>query len=228
MRYAIALEQKYSKNDILLGYLNIANFGGRTYGIDAAANYYFGVAAKDLSVGQAATLAGIVQNPNIYRSHRSRQRPVNKAPDVHRRRQSALDTMLTPADHPGAVRAPRTGTRDQGRQLCAQPHAGRRQDHAGAVRRGRRSSRSPRRSRPRPRGCGVAGDQAYFCQYVQVHHRERPRLRRDPGRPRPGAAARWPEDLHDARPAGAVRRESPHARERADVGRLHAARLARS
>src|SRR6188472_3038771 len=49
MRYAIALEQKYSKNDILLGYLNIANFGGRTYGIDAAARYYFGVAAKDLS-----------------------------------------------------------------------------------------------------------------------------------------------------------------------------------
>ena len=37
MRYAIALEQKYSKNDILLGYLNIANFGGTTYGIDAAA-----------------------------------------------------------------------------------------------------------------------------------------------------------------------------------------------
>src|SRR5690606_2723268 len=34
MRYAIALEQKYSKNDILLGYLNISNFGGRTYGID--------------------------------------------------------------------------------------------------------------------------------------------------------------------------------------------------
>jgi membrane peptidoglycan carboxypeptidase len=37
MRYAIALEQKYSKNEILLGYLNIANFGGTTYGIDAAA-----------------------------------------------------------------------------------------------------------------------------------------------------------------------------------------------
>ena len=67
MRYAIALEQKYSKNDILLGYLNIANFGGQNYGIDAAAQYYFGVAAKDLTLGQAATLAGIVQNPNTYR-----------------------------------------------------------------------------------------------------------------------------------------------------------------
>lgn len=67
MRYAIALEQKYDKETILLGYLNIANFGGRTYGIDAAAKRYFGVAAKDLTLGQAATLAGIVQNPNSYR-----------------------------------------------------------------------------------------------------------------------------------------------------------------
>ena len=70
MRYAISLEQKYSKNDILLGYLNIANFGGTTYGIDAAARYYFGVAASDLSLSQAATLAGMVQNPNTYRIDR--------------------------------------------------------------------------------------------------------------------------------------------------------------
>lgn len=67
MRYAIALEKEYSKNDILLGYLNIANLGGTTYGVDAASRYYFGVAAKDMSVGQAAIIAGIVQNPNTYR-----------------------------------------------------------------------------------------------------------------------------------------------------------------
>ena len=42
MRYAIALEKKYSKNEILLGYLNIAAFGGRVYGIESAAQYYFG------------------------------------------------------------------------------------------------------------------------------------------------------------------------------------------
>jgi membrane peptidoglycan carboxypeptidase len=67
MRYAIALEQRYSKNDILLGYLNIANFGGVTYGINAAAQRYFGVTASKLTLAQAATLAGIVQNPNTYR-----------------------------------------------------------------------------------------------------------------------------------------------------------------
>ncbi|GAA5203249.1 transglycosylase domain-containing protein [Microbacterium jejuense] len=67
MRYAISLEQKYSKNDILLGYMNIANWGGVTYGIESAARQYFGTTAANLTVAQAATLAGMVQNPNNYR-----------------------------------------------------------------------------------------------------------------------------------------------------------------
>lgn len=71
MRYAIALEDKYSKNDILLGYLNIAGFGGTNYGIDAAARYYYGVPASEVNLNQAATLAGMVQNPNILRIDRA-------------------------------------------------------------------------------------------------------------------------------------------------------------
>ncbi|MFD4959008.1 transglycosylase domain-containing protein [Microbacterium sp. NPDC058389] len=67
MRYAISLEQKYSKNDILLGYMNIANWGGVTYGIESAAREYFSTTAANLTVAQAATLAGMVQNPNNYR-----------------------------------------------------------------------------------------------------------------------------------------------------------------
>ena len=70
IRYAIQIEQEYSKNDILLGYLNIANFGGTTYGIEAAARYYFSATAANLTLGQAATLAGIVQNPNTFRIDR--------------------------------------------------------------------------------------------------------------------------------------------------------------
>ncbi|MFP3814117.1 transglycosylase domain-containing protein, partial [Bacillus sp. SIMBA_005] len=46
---------------------NIANFGGTVYGIESAANYYFSTTAANLTVAQAATLAGIVQNPNIFR-----------------------------------------------------------------------------------------------------------------------------------------------------------------
>lgn len=67
MRYALQIEKEYSKNDILLGYLNIANFGGTVYGIESAANYYFSTTAANLTLAQAATIAGMVQNPNQYR-----------------------------------------------------------------------------------------------------------------------------------------------------------------
>lgn len=70
MRYAVQLEKQYTKDQILLGYLNIANFGGVTYGIDAAARYYFNVPASQLNIGQAAILAGMVQNPNRFRIDR--------------------------------------------------------------------------------------------------------------------------------------------------------------
>lgn len=70
IRYAVQVEKEYSKNDILLGYLNIANFGGTTYGIEAAARYYFSTTAANLTLVQAATLAGIVQNPNTFRIDR--------------------------------------------------------------------------------------------------------------------------------------------------------------
>ncbi len=89
MRYAIALEQKYSKNDILLGYMNIANFGGITYGIESAARQYFSTTAANLTVAQAATLAGMVQNPNNFRIDKPEgsiwssdgKTSFNKAPD---------------------------------------------------------------------------------------------------------------------------------------------------
>jgi membrane peptidoglycan carboxypeptidase len=67
MRLAIGLEKKYDKNQILLGYLNIAGFGGRTYGIEAASQYYYDKSAKDLTIGQAATLISIVNNPEAFR-----------------------------------------------------------------------------------------------------------------------------------------------------------------
>lgn len=67
MRYAIQIEKEYSKNQILIGYLNLANFGGRTYGIEAAAQHYFNTTAAKLTVDQAAILTGMVQSPNSYR-----------------------------------------------------------------------------------------------------------------------------------------------------------------
>ncbi|MGY1590496.1 transglycosylase domain-containing protein [Geodermatophilus sp. SYSU D00708] len=62
-RLALALEEKYSKEEILTRYLNIVYFGEGAYGIQAAAQAYFGVNAADLTLPQAAMLAGLVQNP---------------------------------------------------------------------------------------------------------------------------------------------------------------------
>ena len=67
MKLAISIESKYSKDEILNGYLNIASFGGRTYGIEAASEYYYGIKAKDLTLAQAASLIAIVNQPNALR-----------------------------------------------------------------------------------------------------------------------------------------------------------------
>ncbi len=63
MRLAISLEKQFSKDDILLGYLNIANYGGRVYGIQAAARTYYSKNADELSIAEAASLVGIVNSP---------------------------------------------------------------------------------------------------------------------------------------------------------------------
>lgn len=67
MRYAIALEKKFSKDDILKGYLNIAAFGGRVYGIESAAQYYYGTTAANVTLAQAASLIAIVNHPEKFR-----------------------------------------------------------------------------------------------------------------------------------------------------------------
>ena len=67
MRLAIGVEKRYTKSEILLGYLNIAGFGGRVYGIEAAANYYYGTTAAKLTLAQAASLVAIVNNPGKFR-----------------------------------------------------------------------------------------------------------------------------------------------------------------
>jgi membrane peptidoglycan carboxypeptidase len=64
LRYAMAIEKKYTKDEILEKYLNIAYFGAGANGIEAAAKRFFGVKASELDLAQAATLAGAVQDPN--------------------------------------------------------------------------------------------------------------------------------------------------------------------
>ena len=181
MRYAIALEQKYSKNDILLGYLNIANFGGQTYGVDAAAKYYFGVSAKDLSLAQAATLAGIVQNPNTYRVDKPGGSIINadgvgfnKAPDgliddVGTGQLAALDTLLAEGTitQEQYLAAADGYSASKGRQLYVLSRMlddgkiTQEQYVAAAI-----EPLTPAIT-PATTGCGAAGGAAYFCQYVK-------------------------------------------------------------
>ncbi|WP_237200008.1 transglycosylase domain-containing protein [Rothia nasimurium] len=67
LKLAISMEQNLSKDQILEGYLNIINLGGSNYGVEAAAYYYWGISASELSISQSAILAGMVVSPNIYR-----------------------------------------------------------------------------------------------------------------------------------------------------------------
>lgn len=63
-KMAIALEKRMTKEEILQGYLNIAQFGQSVWGVEAAARHYFSISAKDLNYLQAATIAGITQAPD--------------------------------------------------------------------------------------------------------------------------------------------------------------------
>ncbi|GAA0571501.1 PASTA domain-containing protein [Kribbella sandramycini] len=87
LRYAIAAEKQFSKNEILEKYLNLANFGDGAWGIQAAAQHYFRVDAKDLTLAQAAMLAGLVKSPTAYD-------PTNNMKKAKDRRDVVIRRML--------------------------------------------------------------------------------------------------------------------------------------
>jgi penicillin-binding protein 1A len=66
MVLALALERKFSKDQILELYLNKVYFGGGAYGIDAASRKFFGHPGTELSTGEAAIIAGLVKAPSNY------------------------------------------------------------------------------------------------------------------------------------------------------------------
>lgn len=85
-KYAISLEQELSKEQILERYLNLAYFGALAYGVEAAAQNYFSVSAADLNIGQAAVLAGLLQNPGTTD-------PISNPAAAERRRNIVLARM---------------------------------------------------------------------------------------------------------------------------------------
>ena len=63
---AFKIEQEYSKNEIITMYLNRVFFGNNAYGVQAAAETFFGKDAKDLTIPESALLAGMIQNPSKW------------------------------------------------------------------------------------------------------------------------------------------------------------------
>lgn len=85
---ALAVEKQMTKEEILTGYLNIAQFGPSQYGVEAASLHYFAKSAADLDANQAALLAGITQSPNGWD-------PVKNPEAAERRRNVVLGEMVT-------------------------------------------------------------------------------------------------------------------------------------
>ncbi|WP_227820241.1 transglycosylase domain-containing protein [Agromyces aureus] len=147
MRYAITLEKEYPKDEILKGYLNIAGFGGRVYGIESAAQYYYGgIHAADLTLPQAASLIAIVNNPEKFRLDYPDDeangaatvvdgQPVPYAANKERRDyilgQMLKERKITQEEHDAAVATPV-------QPVIQEPST----------------------------GCQTAGGSAYFCDYV--------------------------------------------------------------
>ena len=108
MKYAISIEKKFPKDDILLGYLNIALYGRQVYGIESAARFYYNKSAKDVTLAEAASLVAIVNNPSKLQIDIPDNIPANTE-----RRNKILDSMLshgkiTQAQHDEAVATPVT------------------------------------------------------------------------------------------------------------------------
>ena len=99
--YAVQVERQLTKDEILERYLNIAYFGHGTYGVEAAAEYYFGVPVSQVDLPRAAMLAGLIRSPARYD-------PITHPDAADARRAFVLSRMvdaghLSPADAEAAA-----------------------------------------------------------------------------------------------------------------------------
>ena len=101
---AFEIERRYSKDQILTMYVNEIYLGHGNYGFEAAARYYFGKSLKDLSVAQAALLAGIVQRPEDQSPFRSPQLAAARRATALRRMEA--ERYITSAERKSAEAEP--------------------------------------------------------------------------------------------------------------------------
>ena len=87
-KLAVEVEKQLSKDEILENYLNIAQFGSSVYGVETAAKYYFGKHSSEVTIAEAATIAGITQRPNDLD-------PTKNPSGAENKRNLVLKAMLT-------------------------------------------------------------------------------------------------------------------------------------
>ncbi|GHJ48696.1 penicillin-binding protein [Catellatospora sp. TT07R-123] len=104
IRLAIKLEGHWSKNQIMEGYLNMAYFGHRAYGIYAASQIYFSKEPKDLTLVEAATLAGLVKAPSSFDPANQPQAALDRRNYVIRRMAELKE--ITPEQATAATASP--------------------------------------------------------------------------------------------------------------------------
>ncbi|MBV7363051.1 penicillin-binding protein [Actinomycetaceae bacterium TAE3-ERU4] len=104
MNYALSLEKRWSKDQILNRYLNIAPFGSNVYGVEAASLQYFSIHAKDLSKSQATLLAGITQSPVAFDPLRHPERAQQRRDQVAGR--MLAEKYLTQKEYDEIIKTP--------------------------------------------------------------------------------------------------------------------------
>ncbi|WP_226343716.1 penicillin-binding protein [Agilicoccus flavus] len=103
-KYAVALEQRLSKDEILEGYLNLVYYGSGAYGVEAASKRYFGVHASQLTLPQAALIAGMPQRPTATDPFEHPKAALARRNDVLARMRS--NQFISRAAYRAAVRTP--------------------------------------------------------------------------------------------------------------------------
>ncbi|XCB29235.1 transglycosylase domain-containing protein [Arcanobacterium hippocoleae] len=101
-RYALAIEKQMTKDEILTSYLNIAQFGPSQWGVEAASRFFFSKSAKDVTIPEAAMIAGNTQAPN-------RWNPLENPEETQKRRDVVLGKMhqlgyITKEEYDAAVK----------------------------------------------------------------------------------------------------------------------------
>ncbi|MWV58332.1 transglycosylase domain-containing protein [Rathayibacter sp. VKM Ac-2754] len=139
MKLAIGIEKEYTKDQILQGYLNIAFFGGTTYGLETASNYYYNTTAANLTVAQAASLIAIVNNPAALRIDQPDD-PENGVANGYARNKERRDYIIGKMLEEGKISQA---------------------DHDAAI----ATPVEPQITQPST-GCSTAGNAGYFCDYV--------------------------------------------------------------